>query len=148
MALIQDLEDNPNPNEPLSKETRRLIDLALYMSGSGHENGGITSAEEDGELDLRPLHEGGGEAWMFIRKARQKAWEKAGLDPSVLSCPRNADDINFGNSEAFEETISSAPALFGDDSDLASWPQMEIDWENLFGNDIDDQLGDLPNFTF
>jgi hypothetical protein len=91
MALLQELEDDPY--DPWAMETRRLIDLAIYMCGP-IANEGIVSNEE-GDPDLRPLHEGGSEAWVFIRRARERAWEKAGLDPSSLRCPKSAKEIQF-----------------------------------------------------
>jgi hypothetical protein len=91
MALIQDLEDNPFDIN--ASETRRLIDLAIFQCGP-QANEGILSNEE-GSPDTRPLHEGGSEAWVFIRRARERAWEKADLDPSSLRCPASAKGIRF-----------------------------------------------------
>lgn len=91
MALLQDLEYNPF--DPAAMETRRLIDLAIYMCGP-QANEGILSNEE-GNPDARPLHDGGSEAWVFIRRARERAWEKAGLDPSILLCPPSAKELRF-----------------------------------------------------
>lgn len=39
---------------------------------------------EDGISTSRPLRDGGREAWDMLRRLREKAWLKAGLDPSVL----------------------------------------------------------------
>ena len=39
---------------------------------------------EDGISTSRPLKDGGREAWDMMRRLREKAWLKAGLDPSVL----------------------------------------------------------------
>ncbi len=72
MALLQELEDNPF--DTLAMETRRLIDLAIFMCGP-QANEGILS-NEDGYSDTRPLHEGGSQVWGFIAKARERAWEK------------------------------------------------------------------------
>ncbi|KAK0100344.1 hypothetical protein ONS96_007624 [Cadophora gregata f. sp. sojae] len=80
-----------DPNSPLARETRKLIDLAIYMCGP-QENNGIQSTE-DGHWDSRPLSTAGSKAWEFIREARRRAWVKAGLDPVVLNCPVRAEDI-------------------------------------------------------
>jgi hypothetical protein len=91
MALLQDLEDNPSDRAAI--ETRRLIDLAIFMCGP-QANEGILSSE-DGSPDARPLHDGGSEAWVFIRRVRERVWEKAGLDPSILLCPPSAKELRF-----------------------------------------------------
>lgn len=91
MALLQDLEDNPFDLNAM--ESRRLIDLAIFMCGP-QANEGILS-NEDGSPATRPLHDGGSEAWAFIRKARERSWEKASLDPSILLCPASAKEIRF-----------------------------------------------------
>ncbi len=68
---------------PLSAEaprSRALIDEIFALSGP---DGGITHGE-DGVFVQRPLREGGREAWDMLRRLRQKAWQKAGLDPDVL----------------------------------------------------------------
>ena len=96
MALVDDLDQFPSG--PLAGETRRLIDLALSMSGETSDNSGITSTDQDGDSNTRPLHAGGRESWKFIRRARDRCWEKAGLDPAVLNCPEDANDIHFGGS--------------------------------------------------
>lgn len=99
MALIDDLDQFPEG--PFVRQTRSLIDLALSMSGEYSDNSGITSTDEDGGPNARPLLDGGHELWKFIRRARDKCWEKAGLDPAVLNCPEDANDIHFGNSSEF-----------------------------------------------
>lgn len=108
-----------------------MIDLAIYMCGP-QANEGILSFEEDGEPDLRPLHEGGSEVWVFIKKTREKAWDKAGLDPSVLSCPKNADDIFFDEpiSKANEEPpLGNIPP---DESMMNFWSQQGDAWSDFF----------------
>lgn len=70
MALIQELEDHPF--DAHAEETRRLIGLAIDMCGH-QSNGGIVATEE-GDPIPRPLHEGGTEAWTFIRRASERAW--------------------------------------------------------------------------
>jgi hypothetical protein len=98
MALIDDLDQFPSG--PLVRSTRSLIDLALSMSGEYSGNSGITSNDEDGGPNARPLNDGGHELWKFIRRARDKCWERAGLDPAVLNCPEDAKDIHFGDSSS------------------------------------------------
>lgn len=93
MVLIQDLEECPSG--PLARQTRRLVDLALTMTGQAEDNGGIMS-QENGDPDFRPLQDGGHEAWKFVRMARDKCWERAGLDPDVFTCPLDANEIYFG----------------------------------------------------
>lgn len=80
---------------------------------------------------------------MFIKGGRQRAWEEARLDASVLICPRDADDIH----------IDTMPGMFGEDHPL---PQdifrgdmtaivLEMDgyWGDLMENaDVEAQMGD------
>ena len=101
------------------------------MSGP-QQNDGIIS-NKDGNPDVRPLLEGGSEAWTFIRWARERAWERAGLDPSVLRCPENADDIHFdGFPGRFADDIALPSDFINDDMGPQDW---------LF-------LGDAPDAPF
>ena len=125
MALLQELEDNPF--DPAAMETRRLIDLAIYMCGP-QANEGIVSSE-DGDPDLRPLHEGGSEVWTFIRRARERAWEKAGLDPSLLRCPASAKEIYFDGFPGQFDDIALPPQDVFEDNWL---PPLEHNWPSLF----------------
>lgn len=91
LALITELEESPD--DPVSDETRKLVDLGLSMCENS-ENGGITS-NEGGRIDSRPLTDGGVEAWKLIRRARDEVWEKSGLDSNSLYCPESAEEISF-----------------------------------------------------
>lgn len=130
MALIQDLEDHPF--DPLAHETRRLIALAIDMSGP-EANGGIVSLE-DGDPVMRPLHEGGSEAWTFVRRARERARERAGLDASFLDCPESAKQIHFDGFPGQFDDI----ALPNDDVHHDNWfgpfPQLGEDWMSFFAD--------------
>lgn len=95
MALLTDLEENPS--DPLAAETRKLIDLALCICGESGDNGIVSM--EDGHTTPRPLHDGGSRSWDFIRRERDRIWEKHGLDPSILTCPEKAEDISFVDRE-------------------------------------------------
>lgn len=77
MIMLVDLYEKPTSLE--APRSRALIDEVLSMSGS---DGGIVSGE-DGVSVQRPLREGGREAWNLLRKLREKAWQKAGLDPNI-----------------------------------------------------------------
>jgi hypothetical protein len=77
MIMLVDLYEKPTILE--APRSRALIDEVLSMSGP---DGGIVSGE-DGVSVQRPLREGGREAWNLLRKLREKAWQKAGLDPNV-----------------------------------------------------------------
>lgn len=125
MALIQHLEDCPE--DSLAVDTRRLIDLAILMSTSQH-NEGIVASDENGERGRRPLREGGTHAWLFIRQAREKVWTKLGMDPQVLNCPNDVRHIRFG--EGFEEPIPTSPEKNGNfdailDQFDGAWPALD-----------------------
>jgi hypothetical protein len=130
MALIQELEDHPF--DPLAVESRRLIDLAIDMCGP-QTNGGIV-ATEDGDPILRPLHEGGSEAWTFIRRARERAWEKAGLDPSLLHCPKSAKEIRFNGFPGQFDDIALPDDDVHKDNWLGPFPQLGEDWMGFFAD--------------
>lgn len=68
------------PYSPEAYKSRAFIDRILALSGP---DGGVVGGE-DGISTLRPLKDGGREAWDMIRRLRQKAWQKAGLNPEML----------------------------------------------------------------
>ena len=77
MIMLVDLWERPKSEEaPVS---RTYIDKIFAMSGP---DGGIVSGE-DGQSVQRPLREGGREAWTMLRRLRDRAWRKAGLDPHI-----------------------------------------------------------------
>ena len=76
--LLVDLHSHPF--SPEAAESRTYIDKTFQLSGP---DGGVSSGE-DRTCNQRPLREGGKEAWDMLRRLRQKAWTKAGLDPDML----------------------------------------------------------------
>ena len=76
--MLIDLFERPHSVE--APRSRAFIDQIFALSGP---DGGIVHGE-DGVSVQRPLREGGREAWDMLRRLRQKAWQKAGLDPDVL----------------------------------------------------------------
>lgn len=68
------------PYSPEAFRSRAFIDRILALSGP---DGGVVGGE-DGVSTQRPLKDGGREAWDMIRRLRQKAWQKAGLNPQML----------------------------------------------------------------
>lgn len=68
------------PYSPEASKSRAFIDSILALSGP---DGGVVGGE-DGVSTQRPLKDGGREAWDMIRRLRQKAWQKAGLNPQML----------------------------------------------------------------
>ncbi|EFW14094.1 hypothetical protein D8B26_002525 [Coccidioides posadasii str. Silveira] len=78
MIMLIDLYERPNtPEAPIS---RAFIDKIFSLSGP---DGGVVGGE-DGISTARPLKDGGREAWDMMRRLREKAWQKAGLNPKVL----------------------------------------------------------------
>lgn len=76
--MLIDLYERPYSSE--ASKSRAFIDRILALSGP---DGGVVGGE-DGISTQRPLKDGGREAWDMIRRLRQKAWQKAGLDPQML----------------------------------------------------------------
>lgn len=68
------------PYSPEASRSRAFIDKIFSLTGP---DGGVVGGE-DGITTARPLKDGGREAWDMIRRLRQKAWQKAGLDPNQL----------------------------------------------------------------
>ena len=103
MIMLVDLYERPHSKE--APRSRALIDKVFSMSGP---DGGIVSGE-DGVSVQRPLREGGREAWDMLRRLRDKAWQKAGLDPDVLW--GDEDQIRAGVAHPLTETERITQAL-------------------------------------
>lgn len=103
MIMLVDLYERPTSVE--APRSRAFIDQIFSMSGP---DGGIVSGE-DGVTVQRPLREGGREAWDLLRKLREKAWRKAGLDPEVLWT--EASQINAGVAQPLTEIQQMAQSL-------------------------------------
>ncbi|EAU34181.1 conserved hypothetical protein [Aspergillus terreus NIH2624] len=78
MIMLIDLYERPY--SPEAAKSRAFIDRIFTLTGP---DGGVVGGE-DGISTQRPLKDGGREAWGMIRRLRQKAWQKAGLDPNKL----------------------------------------------------------------
>ncbi|PYI32573.1 hypothetical protein BP00DRAFT_368664 [Aspergillus indologenus CBS 114.80] len=78
MIMLIDLYERPYSAE--APKSRAYIDKIFSMTGP---DGGVVGGE-DGISTQRPLNDGGREAWDMIRRLRQQAWQRAGLDPSRL----------------------------------------------------------------
>ena len=103
MIMLVDLYERPDSVEaPIS---RAFIDKVFSISGP---DGGIVSGE-DGMTVQRPLREGGREAWDMLRRLREKAWQKAGLDPDVLWTEE--DQILMGAGQPLTEAQRIAQAF-------------------------------------
>lgn len=96
------------PYSPEASRSRAFIDSILALSGP---DGGVVGGE-DGVSTQRPLKDGGREAWDMIRRLRQKAWQKAGLNPQMLWTEQ--DQIQAG--------VASPADNCGDESPLHSGP--------------------------
>ncbi|KAI5290765.1 hypothetical protein KEM54_000522, partial [Ascosphaera aggregata] len=78
MIMLIDLYERPH--SPEAFKSRAFIDKVFSLSGP---DGGVVG-DEDGISTARPLRDGGREAWSMLKRLRQKAWLKAGLDPELL----------------------------------------------------------------
>ncbi|PLN86667.1 Zn(II)2Cys6 transcription factor [Aspergillus taichungensis] len=79
-AMIMLIDLYERPRSPEAPKSRAFIDKIFSLTGP---DGGVVGGE-DGISTQRPLKDGGREAWGMIRRLRQKAWQKAGLDPHML----------------------------------------------------------------
>jgi hypothetical protein len=103
MIMLVDLYERPSSAE--APRSRALIDKIFSLSGP---DGGIVSGE-DGVTVQRPLREGGREAWDMLRRLRDKAWQKAGLDPNVLWT--EDDQVRVGVAKPLSESEKIAQSL-------------------------------------
>ncbi|KGO48919.1 Signal recognition particle, SRP19 subunit [Penicillium expansum] len=90
------------PYSPEAPRSRAFIDSILALSGP---DGGVVGGE-DGVSTQRPLKDGGREAWDMIRRLRQKAWQKAGLNPRMLWTEQ--DQIQAGVASSVDSRGDSA----------------------------------------
>lgn len=126
-ALIQHLEDSPD--DPLAGETRRLVDLAIYMCAPSQPDEGIVARDEGDIYEPRPLHGGGADTWRFIRNARKKVWSNMGNDPSVLRCPNRVQGIKFG--AGFDENGTTDLETGGRDDFDAAFEDFVREWSDI-----------------
>jgi hypothetical protein len=103
MIMLVDLYVRPTSAE--APRSRALIDKIFSLSGP---DGGIVSGE-DGVTVQRPLREGGREAWDMLRRLRDKAWQRAGLDPSVLWT--EDDQVRAGVAKPLSEAEKNAQSF-------------------------------------
>lgn len=138
MIMLVDLYERPTSIE--APRSRAFIDQIFAMSGP---DGGIVSGE-DGVTVQRPLREGGREAWDLLRKLREKAWRKAGLDPNVLWTEES--QINAGIAQPLTEAQRMAQSLredvLHDPIDLRAHgdpkPPASAGYQNLVTSALDD----------
>lgn len=104
--MLVDLYERPY--SPEASRSRAFIDRILALSGP---DGGVVGGE-DGISTQRPLKDGGREAWDMIRRLRQKAWQKAGLNPRMLWTEK--DQIHIGVASPSVQHVDD-----GSSSDLA-----------------------------
>ncbi|KAJ5100071.1 hypothetical protein N7532_007072, partial [Penicillium argentinense] len=108
MIMLIDLYERPY--SPEASRSRAFIDRILALSGP---DGGVVGGE-DGVSTQRPLKDGGREAWDMIRRLRQKAWQKAGLNPQMLWTEQ--DQIQAGISSPAPEPNSMRGPVYPDAS--------------------------------
>lgn len=88
VIVLVDLYQRPGSVE--APRSRELIDQVFSLSAP--ENGIVGGP--NGVTAQRPLREGGVETWDMLRGLRSAAWQKAGLDPTVLWT--QADQVETG----------------------------------------------------
>ncbi|OOQ86441.1 Zn(II)2Cys6 transcription factor [Penicillium brasilianum] len=114
MIMLIDLYERPY--SPEASRSRAFIDRILALSGP---DGGVVGGE-DGISTQRPLKDGGREAWDMIRRLRQKAWQKAGLNPQMLWTEQ--DQIQAGIASPAGETRGSRGPFYSGTSSVPGSP--------------------------
>lgn len=104
------------PYSPEASRSRAFIDRILALSGP---DGGVVGGE-DGISTQRPLKDGGREAWDMIRRLRQKAWQKAGLNPQMLWTEQ--DQIQAGIASPAGEARGSRGPIYSGTSSVPGSP--------------------------
>ncbi|CAI7638521.1 unnamed protein product [Penicillium manginii] len=112
MIMLIDLYERPY--SPEAFRSRAFIDRILALSGP---DGGVVGGE-DGVSTQRPLKDGGREAWDMIRRLRQKAWQKAGLNPQMLWTEQ--DQIQAGITSPAPELNAMRGPLYSNPSSPAA----------------------------
>ncbi|KAL4786343.1 hypothetical protein BJX76DRAFT_346335 [Aspergillus varians] len=127
MIMLIDLYERPySPEAPRS---RAFIDKIFSLTGP---DGGVVGGE-DGISSQRPLKDGGREAWDMIRRLRQQAWQKAGLDPQRLWTEQAQIQAGVAVSD---ECISANPYYSGSSAYLQPIQTREqlLDFSKMFYN--------------
>ncbi|KAJ5625252.1 transcriptional regulator family: Fungal Specific TF [Penicillium lagena] len=138
MIMLIDLYERPY--SPEASKSRALIDRILALSGP---DGGVVGGE-DGVSTQRPLKDGGREAWSMIRRLRQKAWQKAGLNPEMLWTEQDQIQAGIASPAAGHSGLNNGTFVSGSSSTpgppshnrLASLPPngQPADFERRFYN--------------
>jgi hypothetical protein len=103
LIILVDVYERPASVE--APRSRELVDKVFRLAAPDL---GIVGGP-DGYTVQRPLREGGVEAWDMLRGLRSAAWQKAGLDPSVLWTQE--DQIAVGVATPLTETQRIAQSL-------------------------------------
>jgi hypothetical protein len=168
MILIREIDRNPHSPSVAAYQT--IVDQALALCSP---SGGLTVTDRHG-IVLRPLNDGGSEAWDLINRLRARVWTKCGADPDILPSRQEvvirakeraaqllASDDTVGEGAEDLATFSEPPtssqipsvqpqrgdSLSEEDIVIGGGPTPNIDWtewENMFGSQ---EGGDL-SFIF
>ncbi|OAG36858.1 fatty acid synthase subunit beta [Fonsecaea monophora] len=103
LIVLVDLYERPTSVE--APRSRELIDKVFGLAAPG---AGIVGGP-DGATVQRPLREGGIEAWDMLRGLRSAAWQRAGLDPTVLWT--EADQIELGIAQPLTDAQRIAQSI-------------------------------------
>lgn len=114
MIMLIDLYERPY--SPEASKSRAFIDRILALSGP---DGGVVGGE-DGVSTQRPLKDGGREAWGMIRRLRQKAWQKAGLNPEMLWTEQDQIQAGVASPAADPRVLNNGLLDFGSSSTAGS----------------------------
>lgn len=103
MIVLVDLYERPESVE--APRSRAMIDQVFALSAPDQ---GIVGGD-DGVTVLRPLREGGYDAWNMLRRLRHVAWRKAKLDPDFLW--KEEDQFKVGVGSPLDESQKIAQSL-------------------------------------
>ncbi|OAL20367.1 hypothetical protein AYO22_08861 [Fonsecaea multimorphosa] len=124
LIVLVDLYERPSSVE--APRSRELIDEMFGLAAPG---AGIVGSA-DGVTVQRPLREGGTEAWDMLRGLRSAAWQRAGLDPTVLWT--EADQIELGIADPLSDAQKIAQSIREDSIYDTPTPTAQIpaSWTN------------------
>lgn len=136
MILLVDLIESPQSEYALL--SRRVVDIVFALLGP--MGGLVAGTGPEDNLMKRPLSDGQ-ETWLYLRRLRSKAWDLAGIDPSIVWTREQA--IQYCNNP------NQSQMLFSDDPG-PMWsqasPEMLEDMEGLSvspGGPAFESMGDV-----
>lgn len=113
------------PADPANPHYRRILDIAFAFMG---QDGGIIA--DDSGRHVRPLTDGGSEAWDYLRRLRSRVWRRDGLEPGAVMSRTEAAvlcrEMSVRSASSEEVHATSMPAQISTQAGAAG---MDFAWD-------------------